>query len=271
MLMEMREIFGLEKPIIGAIHFSPLIGYKEFKGLNFVLKNALLDLKSLEKGGVNGIIIENNYDFPHKIFVDPKTVAAMTSLGIEIKKHTKLPLGVSVLWNDYKASLFIAKAVGGSFIRVSTFVDDIETDFGEIHPNPKEIIDYRKFLQAENIAIFADVQVKHARMLNERPIEESAVEAEKMGADGLIVTGKVTGNPPSLERIISCKNSVKIPILIGSGLDNKNAPNLLKYSDGAIVGTYFKTGEIVKGERNAKSYSARIDESKVEKFMKAIK
>ncbi len=266
----LTKTFGQEKPIIGALHFSPLLGYKGFRDLNEVLKNALLDLKALEMGGVNGVVLENNYDFPHRIFVNPETVAAMTYLGAEIRKRTNLPLGVSVLWNDYKASLSIAKVIGGAFVRISSFVDDISTDFGEIHPDPDEIVAYRKSIGAEKIALFSDIQVKYSKNLNGQPIERSAMEAEKKCADAVIVSGKATGEPPAIEKLVSCKNSVGIPVLIGSGMDAKNAASLLRYADGAIVGTYFKAGKISGKERNAKPYTARVDVSKVKKLMRTL-
>lgn len=55
-----------KKVIIGAVHFPPLLGYPGFPGFDVALKNAIFDLKAFEKGGVDGIIFENNYDIPHK-------------------------------------------------------------------------------------------------------------------------------------------------------------------------------------------------------------
>src|ERR1035437_8674532 len=102
----LHKIFNKDKNIIiGAIHFAPLFGYKDFPGYEIILKNALEDLMVLQNGGVGGVIIENNYDIPHKILVDEETVKLMTRLGKEIKEKAKIPLGVSVLWNDYKSAL----------------------------------------------------------------------------------------------------------------------------------------------------------------------
>ncbi|MDO8657027.1 MAG: BtpA/SgcQ family protein, partial [Nanoarchaeota archaeon] len=154
------KIFKTEKPIIGAIHLSPLLGYGGFDGANKVLRRARSDTEAFERGGISGIIIENNYDLPHKITVGPETVAIMTYIIREIAKKTSLPIGVSVLWNDYKAALAIAKVISGKFIRVPVFVDTVRTDFGDITGNAKEVLAYRKKIGAEDIAIFADIQVK---------------------------------------------------------------------------------------------------------------
>ena len=86
----LSEIFNKDRNItIGAIHFAPLFGYKDFPGYEVILKNSLEDLTAFQGGGVDGVIIENNYDIPHKIFVEKEIVNMMTRLGKEIKKKGK--------------------------------------------------------------------------------------------------------------------------------------------------------------------------------------
>ena len=265
------NIFKKRKVVIGAIHFPPLFGYSEFPGLKIALNNALKDLNAFEKGGIDGVIIENNYDIPHKIIVELQTVDAMVFLGNKIKEKTKLPIGVNVLWNDFKASLFIAKTIGARFIRVPVFVDKIKTDCGVITGNPKEVPRYQKEIKAENIALFTDIQVKHAKLLNKRPIEKAAMEAIKFGSDSLIISGKWTGQAPYLKELKAVRKTVEeFPILVGSGADKKNINELLKYADGVIVSTFLKEGKVKKGEVNVKTWKQRIDRKKVKKFTEII-
>ncbi len=268
--MNIKSIFNTNKPVIGAIHFMPLIGYKEFKGLETTLEKALNDLGAIEDGGADAIIIENNYDLPHKVNVGPETVAAMTYLGLEIRKRTELPIGVSVLWNDYKAALSIAKVISGEFIRVPVFVDNVVTDFGEINAKPTEVVNYRKSIGCENISLFTDIHVKHAMMLEDKTLTESAKEAEENRADALIVTGSWTGKAPLGTDIEEVKKVTSLPVIIGSGLDPKNASLLFKYADGAIVSTSIKDGEAEENNRNIKPYDRRINKNKVEELMKEI-
>src|SRR3989344_4903470 len=121
----LKRIFKTKRPVVGMIHFMPLLGYPGYTGISRVLNTALKDLRALEEGGVDGVLVENNYDIPHRIFVDSEIIACMTYLVKEIIKNTKLPVGISVLWNDYKAALSIARVCGGKFIRVPVFVDDV--------------------------------------------------------------------------------------------------------------------------------------------------
>jgi membrane complex biogenesis BtpA family protein len=266
-------MFRSKKPVIGALHFMPLLGYPGFRGLDIVLAAAVKDLHALQDGGIDGIILENNYDIPHKISVGPETIASMTYLCSELAKISTVPLGVSVLWNDFKAGLAIAKVIGAKFVRVPVFVDDVETDFGIIYCNPKEVLDYRSNLGADDdIAIFADIQVKHARMLKSVQIEESAALAQSQGADAIIVTGKWTGDAPLVADIKRAKSAVKIPVLVGSGMDINNAAELLTYSDGAIVSTSVKNDEIASAnERNVKSCNSRVSKDKVKMLMNEVK
>lgn len=273
--MKLEKIFSSEKPIIGALHFSPMIGYAEFERVEDVLEKALVDLEAFEKGGVDGVIIENNYDLPHRILVGHETVAMMTFLAIELKKHTHLPLGINVLWNDYEAALSIAKIAGLKFIRVPVFVDNVQTSFGNIQERASEVLLYRQKIQAENIALFTDIQVKHAKMLDpKKPISMSAQEAIKAGSDGLIVTGKWTGDAPNVNELNETRKAAgSFPIIVGSGASKENISILLQFVDGVIVSTSLKTGKRLKAEqnRNLKSHEEIIDENKVREFARIYK
>ncbi len=273
MSSKLYKIFKKNKNIIiGAIHFPPLLGYPDFPGFEVALNNALKDLDAFEKGGVDGIIIENNYDISHKIEVSPQVADIMKDLGKEIKKKTKLAIGVSVLWNDFKNALLIAKLIDGKFIRIPVFVDKVKTSYGIITGNPKEVIDYRKKIKAENIALFTDIQVKHAQFLNKRPIEKSATEAIRKDSDALIITGKWTGQAPDLKKLERVKKFIgNFPILIGSGANKDNVKNLLQYANGIIVSTSLKKGRVKPKEVNVKTWQQRIEIKKVKEFLAKIK
>lgn len=251
----------------------PLPGYQGFSTIDNVLNSALQDLISLEQGGVDGIIVENNYDIPHKKKVGTETVAAMTFLTLELSKRTKLPLGVSVLWNDYEAAFSIAKVCRAKFIRIPAFVDDVITDYGRMNAVANESLKYRKKIKADDIAIFADVQVKHSEMVDKnKSLETSIKQAKKYKADAIIITGKWTGDAPNLSKLKKAKKSAEeLPILIGSGTTKRNITELKKICDGVIIGTALKEGQIQKGETNLKKYSQRISAKKTQEFVAAFR
>ncbi len=270
--MKLHKIFKKNNNIIiGAIHLPPLLGYKDFPGFDSALKNALADLKALEKGGVDGIIFENNYDIPHKETVDSCVVSAMTFTGEKIKQATKLPIGVSVLWNDYRAALSIAKTLDLQFIRIPVFVDKVTTDYGIINGNPKDVLTFRKFIRAEDVALFTDIHVKHAKLLSKNDLLSSARLAIESGSDAVILTGKWTGDAPDISEAILLKRNLKdFPIILGSGVDKHNSRELFTFAHGAIVSTSLKKGNSKSGEVNVKSYDQRIDSKKVTELVESL-
>ena len=260
-----------ENIIIGAMHFPPLLGYPKFPGLNVALKNAIYDLTAFEKGGVDGVIFENNYDNPHKPIVDSSVVASMAILGNEIRKRTKLPLGVNVLLNDYVASLSLAKLLNLQFIRIPVFVDRVKTDCGIIQGNPQEIALLQKRFEAQNITLFTDIHVKHAKLLSNYSLTRSAKLAIKNGSDAIIITGKWTGQAPDIKTLQLLRQSIgDFPILIGSGLTKDNILELFRCANGVIVSTSLKKGNRRLGEVNVKSYNQRISLRKIQDLMQRI-
>ena len=268
------KLFGTETPIIGVVHLLPLPGHGRFEGKEKILRRAIADVEAFERGGISAIMIENNYDLPHQIEVGPEVVAMMTFIISEISKMTRLPLGVSVLWNDYRSALAIALATSATFIRIPVFVDWVRTDFGEMRGNPEGVIAYRRKIGAQEIALFTDIQVKHAELLEKKSISVSAKEALTAGAEGIIVTGKWTGEAPSLVELKEVREAIRdFPLLIGSGATAENIPELLKFANGAIVSTSLKTGSKRSSaeERNIKSVQERIDVQKVRELMEVCK
>jgi len=267
-----QKIFKKKKAIIGAVHFPPLLGYDGFPGLRAALETASKDIGTLERGGVDGVIFENNYDIPHKEFIDSSAVASMSILGKVLRERTRLPLGVSVLWNDYRTAFALAKLLNLQFVRIPVFVDIVQTDFGMISGKAKEIMAYRKKISAEHVALFADIHVKHARLISKRNITLSARLAIKNGADAVIITGAWTGDAPDEVKLASVRAAIgSFPLIIGSGADKANIGKLFRYADATIVSTALKQGGKKAKERNVKAYSQRIDRKLVREFVAAAK
>lgn len=255
-----KTIFKVSKPIIGVVHLPPLLGFSGCPGIKAIIEKALSDLRALESGGIDGVLIENEYDHPHTITASPEVIGYFARTAKEVVEQAKVPVGVEVLLNDPKASLTIAKSSGAAFIRTDYFVDKMEREgYGEMEINPKGLIDFRKKIDAENIAIFTDIQVKFAKMLEEKDIVDSAIEAIAYQSEAVIVTGKFTGDQPNIVELKRVKRAIgEFPVLVGSGFNKDNADALLKYADGAIVGTAVIT---------AKS----VDQNKVKQLMEAIR
>lgn len=270
-----RNLINLfkKKTIIGALHLSPSPGFLGFDGIDQALDRAQFDLNTLIDGGVDAVIFENNYDLPHQIKVGHNTTAFMTRIISRLNFKKKIPFGISVLWNDYQAALSIAQVTGADFVRVPAFVDSVKTNYGIARAVAKKTIAYRKILGAEKVAIFADVQVKHAEMLNSRKtLRQSLIQAERNYCDAVIITGKWTGDAPVLDDLMLAKKMMSLPVIVGSGAGLTNVNRLFSYADGAIVSTSLKYGERLKSGNNPnlKSFNQRFDIGKVKAFVGVV-
>ena len=232
------DYFPKPKPIIGMIHLPPLPGYADSKGIDHAISQAVADLCVLEEGGVDGVLVENEYDRPHRVSAAPETIAAMTRITrAVVQESDSVVVGCEILLNDPRASLAVARSAGAAFIRTDYFVDRMtRPEYGEFHIDPDALIAYRTEIGADNVLILADIQVKYATMVEPRPLRESAMLARAKGADAIVVTGDASGDAPSVQHLRDA-SGCGVPVLIGSGLDSSNAATLLAECDGAIVGT----------------------------------
>lgn len=228
--------------IIGMVHCLPLVNTKDYKNNNDeILKRAIEDAVTLEKAGVGAIMVENMGDNPLKETLDHEQAIQLAVITKAIKDVVKIPVGIDAAFNDYKTSLAIAKAVGGAFVRIPVYVDTVVYHGGILYPKAIEAVKYRREIQAEDVLIIADIQVKYTYMLNsEITIETSAKMAASSGADAVIVTGLSSGNETPIEIVERVKNVVKIPVLVGSGIDEKNIKKQFSIANGAIVGSSLK-------------------------------
>ena len=245
----MQSLFGESKAFIGVIHLPPLPGSPRWGGdLSVVLEQAKRETTALTEGGASGIIVENFGDAPFRIGrVEPETVAAMTRAVDLVCRATPLPVGVNMLRTDALSALAVAVAAGAQFIRVNVHYGTMAADEGLVTGEASETLRRRRLVNAEHIAILADVLVKHAVPLGEPDLGLIARETAYRGlADGLIVTGPVTGQPAVANDVATVRKAVPDrPLLVGSGVDAGNAAHFLAHADGAIVGTSLKKDGVI--------------------------
>lgn len=249
-----REILTIgSQTVIGMVHCLPLPTTAGFDGnYHQILERAVQDAVTLEKAGVDAVIVENMGDTPFSAALNKAQIAALSAAAMAVKNAVNISIGVDAAFNDCEANIAIAAITGADFIRVPVFVDTVVFTDGMIMPCAKQCMEYRKAMGKEDIKILADVQVKHAHMLLPHiTIEQSAKEAEANGADGIIVTGTQIGEETPLDLIKRVKNVVKVPVFAGSGVKAENIKEQLQTADGAIIGSSLKeNGDI----RNPISY-----------------
>src|SRR5215211_6309402 len=98
-MSRIRELFPVTRPVIGMIALPPMPGYADFRDIGALVDVALADLELLERGGVSGALIENDFDQPHAMVSGAEVHAAMTRVTREVVARARVPIGVEVLLN----------------------------------------------------------------------------------------------------------------------------------------------------------------------------
>jgi membrane complex biogenesis BtpA family protein len=207
-----------------------------------VLDRARSDADILTGAGFDALLVENFADTPfHGSTVPPETVAAMARAVAAVVEASGVPVGVNVLRNDARAALAVATAGGAAFIRVNVHTGVMWTDQGTLEGRAAETLRVRAAL-SHDVALLADVHVKHATPPPGQTLEDAAADTWTRGlADGLIVSGSGTGRPTDLGNVERARaGAPDAPVFVGSGVTPETVSSVLHAADGAIVGTSLK-------------------------------
>ena len=120
--MWMKDMFGVDKPIIALLHLRALPGdplYRREDSIEQVTETARKELLALQEGGVDGVLIANEFSLPYEKKVSLVTVASMGYIVGALREDIKIPFGVNIVLNPL-ATIDLAAAVGAGFVR-STF------------------------------------------------------------------------------------------------------------------------------------------------------
>ncbi|MFM9105281.1 MAG: BtpA/SgcQ family protein [Chloroflexota bacterium] len=249
--------------IVGVVHLPPLPG--SARGGPAHLFGAMLDgvkrdAAAWAEGGADALIVENFGDAPFvKDAVAPHVIAAMTAATLAVREASGLPVGVNVLRNDVLGAVSVAAVAGGAFVRANVYVGAALTDQGIIEGRASEVQDLIRRLGAP-VAVWADVDVKHAAPIAPRPLGDLAEDAVERGlAAAVIVTGRATGQPASLDDLRAVRAAAPgTPLYVGSGATAETAPGLLAVADGAIVGTWAKRDGVLANPVDAARVRALV-------------
>jgi membrane complex biogenesis BtpA family protein len=176
---------------------------------------------------------------PH---IQPESIAAHAVVAEAVRREIDLPMGINLVHNGGTALLGIAIASGADFIRVCMFTGAGVWDAGSWDEGcAADLMRRRKELHAEHIKLFADVDKKHSVRFPGIDLATHIEWTNFFGADALIVSGRMTGDAPDLAKVREAKVLAgDRPILIGSGVDERNIGAFIDVADGIIVGTSTK-------------------------------
>ena len=280
------EMFAKSKSVIGMIHVGALPGTpRHGESLAAITDRAVEEAGVFVKHGLDGIILENMHDVPYLCGqVGPEIVAAMTAVGLAVRERIlpaassrisvprkdsrssiSIPLGVQILAAANREALAVAHVIGADFVRVENFAYAHVADEG-LMPTAEAgpLLRYRRQIGAQRVKVVADVKKKHSShaITSDVSLAEAARTTEFCGADGVVVTGVATGEPTRPEDAATVRESVSVPVWIGSGLTPENLPALWPHADVFVVGSYLKVDGL---------WSNALDAERVERFLEAAR
>ena len=240
-----QSLFPKSKPVIGVIHLGALPGTPAGRlDVAELMELAMQEASVYRDGGVDAVMIENMHDTPYqRAAVGAEIVAAMAVIGRAVKTESRLPTGVQVLAAANTEAMAVAHAAGLDFIRAEGYAFAHVADEGLIQASAAELLRYRRHIGAERVEVWADIKKKHSAhaITADISLGEMAAAVEFMRGDAVIVTGSVTGEPPSAKDLRDAKAHSSLPVLLGSGLSPDNIADYYALADGFIVGSSFKT------------------------------
>ena len=263
-MVDFRKIINKDKSLIGMVHLQALPGSPQSeKTPQQIIDIAVDEATKLAEFGFDAILIENMHDTPYMLRnVGPEIVAAMTVATQAVIDAVDLPIGVQILAGANKAALAVAHATGAHFIRAEGFAfasiaDEGLMDVADAGPLLRE----RRRINAEHIAILADIQKKHSShaLTADLSIGDHARGADFMGADGVIVTGSHTGHAVDMDQLRQVRGATELPLLVGSGVTPENVKDIFKFADAAIVGSSIKQGGNWSNQLDSKRCIELID------------
>lgn len=259
------EMFPVEKPIIAMLHLLALPGDPGFDtaaGMSAVVDRARSELAVLQEGGVDGVLISNEFSRPYLTKTEPITAIAMARIIGQLLDDFSVPYGVNVLW-DGSASIDLAVATGAKFVR-EIFTGVYASDFGLWNTNVGEVARHRQRIGGSEVKLFFNIVPESAKYLVDRDLK-SIAETTVFATlpDAICVSGLTAGAPTDAQSVAIVKAAAgSVPVFVNTGVRAHNVGDQLAVADGAIVGTYFKQDGV---------FENRADRGRVEELMGAAR
>ena len=250
--MWMKDLCGTDKPIIALLHLDPLPGEPGFKGsLGEVMSHARADLESLQSGGVDAVLIANEYCTPITPNTAPETLMAMAAVIGSLKRDIQIPFGTNVVY-DPESTIRMGAALGASFGR-SAFAGAFTGTYGIHSVNFGDMVRLTRSLGIPEFKLLHKFNPEGDAFIRDIPLKNSVnaiCSGNYIGA--LCVSGPGAGKAADmklLEEVTELAHNKNTPVFCNTGCRHDTIQGILKIADGACVGTALKENGRVSVEK----------------------
>lgn len=207
-------------PVLGMIHLA---------GIDPVGR-ALKEIELFEKEGVDGAIVENYCGSTEDVRVTLRELS---------KLENKIIIGVNILPNEFELSFRLANHYGAKFIQL---------DYVAGHYSSSGVLNHKYYSYTKkkfpDIVVLGGVWPKYYHPIPGSNLEEDLKDGMER-ADAVVVTGDGTGKETPLDKIRRFREILDdYPLVIGAGVNMSNIEEQFRVSDGFIIGSYFKDGQV---------------------------
>ena len=214
-------------------------GYDSAAGVDAVVARAREELDALQSGGVDGVMISNEFSLPYLTKTEPITAITMARIIGELLPELEVPYGVNVLW-DGRASIDLAVATGAKFVR-EIFTGVYASDFGLWDTNIGEVARHRARVGGADVKLFFNIVPESATYLAVRDLESIT----RTTVFATFRTRSACRARPPGRQPMPTRCGGQVCSRCGPGVreyrrSRRQRETQLEIADGAIVGTYFK-------------------------------
>ena len=216
MVYSFRTLFATGKAVIGMVHLAG-------RDLTEKVERAKEELIIYTEEGINGAIIEDYHGTPQDIEL------ALWEYGKILRDSTLL--GVNNLRNP-SSSFEICQKYELGFIQL----DNVNSS-----PGFDEFLHGKLREKHPSVYVLGGVRFKYQPPTG-RTLEDDIKEGMSR-CDAIVTTGEGTGIETPLQKLENFRKVMEnFPLIADAGVTAENVREQLKIADGAIVGSYFKSG-----------------------------
>lgn len=261
----LKKLFGTEKPIIAMLHLDALPGDPEYTSQNSMRKvtdSAKQDLENLQEGGVDGVLISNEFSLPYQRRMSFVTPSAMARVIGELLPQLSIPYGVDCI-SDALATIELSAAVDAQFAR-GTFSGVYVGDGGFYNNDFSFLLRRKHDLGLDELKLLYFLNPESDRNLDTREISNIAKSlAFKANPGGFCISGNAAGIGVDPQDLLRVKEAAPgVPVMANTGCNLQTIAAMLANGDAAVVGTTFKE------EGNFRKH---VDRERVRNFMRKVK
>jgi membrane complex biogenesis BtpA family protein len=205
-----------------------------------IVDAARRELDALQSGGVDGVLISNEFSLPYLTKTEPITAISMARIIGRLENDLVKPFGVNVLW-DGVASIDLAKATGARFVR-EIFTGVYGSDFGLWNTNVGAAARHRARMGASDVRLLFNIVPEATAYLGDRSLADiTRSTVFNTAPDAICVSGLTAGAATDTSALgIVKSNAGDTPVFVNTGVRVSNVAEQLAIADAAVVGTAFK-------------------------------